>query len=88
MAGPAVKLLEDTMLEHLFEIPATERRLAGAGVPRRGGRIAGRSERRGGQADPLLEMAQAHRADAALLKLAVCAAGATLVLALAASLAG
>ncbi|MBL8341985.1 MAG: hypothetical protein JNL30_10995 [Rubrivivax sp.] len=79
------------MLERLFDIPVNERRLAGwvaaspPGVEPRNERPA---ERRRGGADLLVQLRQAHRADASLLKLVVCVAVATLALALATSVAG
>ena len=72
------------MLQRLFDLPLAERRLAGAAASPTS--ATPRIERRGEHDDPLAQMAQAHRDDAYLLGLATCAAGATLALALAASL--
>lgn len=73
------------MFQRLFAVPLAERRLAGAAA---GPLPAGRThERRSDHhADALAQLTQAHEADASLLRLALCAAGATLAVALAVSL--
>lgn len=68
------------MFVQLFDVPAAERRQASADI-----RIAW-PERRHDHSDPLAQMAEANAADASLLRLVICAAGATLLLALATSL--
>ena len=68
------------MFVQLFDVPTIERRRARADL-----RIAW-PERRRDIHDPLVQMAEANAADASLLRLVVCAAGATLLLALATSL--